>query len=298
MFFKPKIGLALGGGGARGLAHLGVLKILEQEKIPFHLIAGTSAGALIGAMYAFNPDVDKVEHKLRKFIFSQEFKKLGINHFIKRKEIENTLSHFVTYLKERLVINLAHSRTSLVNNKKFLSSSAEMLEDADIENSKIKFGAVACDLISGKDILFTSGDLVQAVTASSSLPGFLPPLKYLEYLLLDGCIIQPVPVKAAHNMGANIVIAVDVGQDVLPQNEFDNILDIMARTNLMTGHALNESQLEKADIVIKPDVGQFHWSEFEKMDYFIEQGKNAARSALWDLKKITRRRFRKKMQKC
>jgi len=294
LFYRPKIGLALGGGGARGFAHIGVLKVLEQEKIPFHIIAGSSAGALIGAMYAFNPDVEQVEKKIRKFINSSEFKKFGIDHLMKRNEIENTFSQVVTYLKERIVINLAHSRTSLVNNKKLFSTYELLLDKINIEKSKILFGAVASDLISGQDILFTAGDLIKVVAASSSLPGFLPPMKYLDYLLLDGCINQPVPVKAAHNMGADVVIAVNVTQDIVPQKEFDNILEIMARTTLMTTQALNFLQLEKADVVIKPDVGEHHWSEFDKLDHFIEQGQKAAMAALPDIKNISKRCFTKK----
>lgn len=294
MFYQPKIGLALGGGGARGFAHIGVLKILEKEKIPFQIIAGSSAGALIGALYAFNPDIAQVEKRIRKFINSSEFKKFGIDHMMKRKEIENTFSQVVTYLKERIVINLAHSRTSLVNNKKLFSSFSTLLDNLNIEKSKIEFGAVASDLVTGQDILFTSGDLIKAVAASSSLPGFLPPLHYLEYKLLDGCIIQPVPVNAAFKMGAQVVIAVDVSQDLVRQNDFDNILEIMARTNLMTTHALNVLQIEKADVVIKPDVGSHHWSEFDKLDFFIEQGKKAALAALPEIKCISKKRFSKK----
>jgi len=294
LFYQPKIGLALGGGGARGFAHIGVLQILEREKVPVHLITGSSAGALVGSLYAFHPDAALVEKKVRSYIASPEFKKLGISHVAKKKASDNTLfSQVATYLKERIIINLAHSRTSLLNNKRLFSSYATLLDRQDIKKSVIELGVVAADLISGRDILFTSGDLIRAVTASSSLPGFLPPMKYMNYLLLDGCVTQPVPVSAAHSMGAQVVIAVDVSQDVPPQHEYDNILEIMARTNLMTSQTLNMVQLEKADIVLKPAVGMHHWSDFDNLDDFIQQGQKAALAAIPHIKKLTRRRFTK-----
>lgn len=299
MLRKPKLGLALGGGGARGLAHIGILKVLEREGIPIDIITGSSAGSLIGAMYALNPNVQFIENKIRRYLNSQDFKKTGIERVIKRKEVEGFLSQVVTHLKERIVINLAHSRVSLVSNKRLTKSLGLLLSNDKIENTNIPLGIVASDLISGRDILLSSGNIIDAVSASSSLPGFLPPMQISEFLFIDGCITQPVPVKAAYDMGADVVIAVNVSQDLDRKTEFENIIDIMTRTSQMTSHFYNLLQLEKADLVIRPQVGHFHWSEFDQIDYIIEQGRDAIESVFPDIRKLATRRylFMKKIKK-
>lgn len=291
LFRKPKIGLALGGGGARGLAHIGVLKVLERERFPIHIITGSSVGALIGAMYAQNPNVNFVENKIRNYLNSQDFKKTGLERVIQRKEVENFFSQMVTYLKEKIVINLAHSRTSLVSNKRLIKVLGFLLNNLKIENTKIPLGIVASDLISGRDILFSKGNIIDAVAASSSLPGFLPPVQISEYLLLDGCITQPVPVKATYEMGAEVVIAVNVSQNLDCKIEFENIIDIMTRTTQITSFCYNLSQLAKADLIINPNVGHFHWSEFDQINFIIEQGKQAIERILPKIRKLITRRY-------
>ena len=291
MFRKLKIGLALGGGGARGFAHIGVLKILERERIPVHLITGASAGALVGAMYAQNPDIKSVETKVRNFLSSPEFTKMRIDRAVKQKEAENFFSQIVTYLKERLVINLAHSRIALIKNHRLKNSLRILLNNHKIEDARIPLGIIAADLISGGDVLFEFGSIIDAVAASVSLPGFLPPVSISDYLLIDGCITQTVPIQAAYKMGADVVIAADVSHKLEPQSEFKNIIEIMTRTNQMTSHSLNLMQLEKADLVIKPKVGQFHWSEFDHFDYIVKQGEETTEQMLPEIKKRISRKY-------
>lgn len=291
MFRKLKIGLALGGGGARGFAHIGVLKILERERIPVHLITGASAGALVGAMYAQNPDIKSVETRVRNFLSGPEFKKMRIDRAVKQKEAENFFSQIVTYLKERLVINLAHSRIALIKNHRLKNSLRILLNNHKIEDARIPLGIIAADLISGGDVLFEFGNIIDAVAASVSLPGFLPPVSISDYLLIDGCITQTVPIQAAYKMGADVVIAVDVSHKLEPQSEFKNIIEIMTRTNQMTSHGLNLMQLEKADLVIKPKVGQFHWSEFDHFDYIVKQGEDTAEQMLPEIRKRISRKY-------
>lgn len=291
MFPKPKIGLALGGGGARGFAHIGILKVLEREKIPIGIITGSSAGSLIGAMYALNPDIENVENKLRDLINSDDFKKTRLEQVVKKKEIEGYFNQVVTYLKEKIVINLAHSRTSLVNNRKLKDSLEKLLFHETFEETIIKFGAISSDLVTGRDVLLTSGNLVHAIAASSSIPGFLPPVNNSKYKMLDGCITQPVPIKAAYTMGADIVIGVDIAQNLDLKSNYDNIFEIITRTNHMTAHAYNSLHLEKADIVIKPKVGQYHWSEFSHINSIIDEGENAAIRLLPRIRKLMARSY-------
>jgi len=293
LFKKPKIGLALGGGGARGMAHIGVLKILEQEKIPIDYIAGTSAGALIGAMYALNPNARDVERRMLDYINSPDFKKIRLEQIVKGKDTDSLFSHVVTFLKERVIINLAPSRTSIVSNKKLKGIFDGLIDNTIIENTKIPFCAVASDLISGKETVIKSGDMITAIISSGSIPGFLPPVSMSDYYLLDGSVIQNVPVQAVLQLGADVVIAIDVSQKLEIKLEFDNILEIMSRTGQMTSKALTELQLKQADIVLKPKVGQYHWAEFSQINVIIKEGIKEAERLLPQIKKkITRKRFK------
>lgn len=288
---KPKIGLALGSGGARGLAHLGVLKVLELEKIPIDFIAGTSSGALIGAMYALEPYVEIVEQKVRDFLNSPLYKKMGLDRIVRKNGTDSYFSHAATYLKERIVINLAYSRTSLVSNKKLAIALSYLLPNVNIEQTRIPFCTVATDLNRGRDMMIKAGDLVTAITASSSIPGFLPPVSLADNILLDGCVSQNVPVDAAFKLGADIVIAVNVMQQLAAKPEYDNIFEILVRTGQITSNTLTNLQLLKADIVISPEVGQFHWSEFNCIDQIIELGIQKTEQALPQIIKKIKKKF-------
>ncbi|OQX95331.1 hypothetical protein B6I21_05975 [candidate division KSB1 bacterium 4572_119] len=290
LFQRPKIGLALGGGGARGLAHIGVLKILEQEQIPIDFIAGTSAGAVIGAMYALNPDAREIQIKIEELFNSSYFHKLNLERIHKKNGSDTFFSHVVTFLKERIVINFAYKRLSLIGNRKFIDTLNLIIQNKDITQTAIPFCVVATDLVSGNDVILKTGDLISAVTASGSIPGFLPPVTYSNNLLLDGGISQKVPVDAAIGLGAEIVIAVDVSQKLEKKTEYDNILEILNRTGQITSATLTKIQLQKADLVLKPEVGQFHWSEFKNLDNLISAGENEARRQITKLKKIIRMR--------
>jgi len=291
LFKRPKLGLALGAGGARGLAHIGVLKVLEQEKIPIDYIAGTSIGALIGAMYSLNPNAADVEKKMFDYIESPEYKKARLERITKGKDADSHFSHLVTFLKERIIINLAPSRISLFSNKKLRQALSCLIEDTIFEKTKIPFCGVASDLISGKEVILNSGSLINAIISSGSIPGFLPPVSLSDYFLLDGSVVQNVPVKTAFDMGADVVLAVDVSQNLEKVSEFDNILEVMNRTNQMTSKTLTDLQLKEADIILKPKVGQYHWSEFNHIDVMINKGIKETKELLPDIKKKVKRRY-------
>jgi NTE family protein len=291
LFKRPKIGLALGAGGARGLAHIGVLKIFEQENIPIDFIAGTSIGALIGAMYALNPDAAAVEKKMFDYINSPGYKKAHLERFTKGKEADGLFAHLATFLTERIVINLAPSLISLVSNKKLKQALLCMINETDIKKTEIPFSAVASDLVSGREVVLNSGNIITAIISSGSIPGFLPPVSMSDYFLLDGSVVQTVPVKVVSDMGADVVFAVDVSQNLDKITEFDNILDVMNRTSQMTSKALTDLQLKGADIILKPKVGQYHWSEFDFFNILINEGARVTREILPEIKKKLNRKF-------
>lgn len=288
---RPKVGLVFGGGGARGLAHIGVLKVIERERIPIDIICGTSAGSLIGAMYAQNPNVQQLELKMRRFLRSKEYKYTGLDYVVKKSHNESLFSQLAENIKERIVINIACSRKSIIGHKRLKKALSILLNPSDILETKIKLGIMTSDLVTGKGILFTKGDLINTVMASSSIPGFLPPVEMDGYQLMDGCVIHQVPIQAAFDMGADVVIAVDVSPTLAVQNEYDNIIDIMMRNSQMVAHAYNQVSLEYADVVIRPNVGDYHWAEFEDIDQIIAEGETAAQHLIWKIKKTTQKSY-------
>ena len=282
-----KVALALGGGGARGLAHLGVLKILEAHSIPIDLIVGTSIGALVGGAYAQHPDARKLEARVLDYIESPQFHEAGLDRFKRKEPAENFFGQVAKYVRERIVINLAHRRLSVVGMGRMRRVIEAVLDEGRIEETRIPLVIVATDLRSGRDCYFDSGDIREAAMASSAIPGFLPPVQSDHRFLVDGAVTSPVPVDAARAFGADVVIAVDVGQDVNLNPETRSIIDIMFRTNTVTSHKLKEMLLQKADIIIRPRVGAVHWADFQNAPELIREGERAAQEQLTRIKLAT-----------
>ncbi len=280
MFKKLRVGLALGGGGARGLAHIGVLKVLEAHQIPVDVIAGTSIGAIIGAFYALHPEASKLEERTTAFVQAPEFQESGLDLFKKKKAAENFFGQVAKYVKERVVINLAHSRTSLVGGWRVSRAVEFMLEDQTFEQCRLPFACVATDLVSGGEVIFREGSLRKAVAASMSIPGFLPPLQHDGRLLIDGAVVAPVPINACKLLGAEVVIAVDVCQPLDGAGNFENVIDVIFRASTITSHHCKEMLLVDADVVIRPNVGEVHWSEFRKVRDLVAAGERAAEQML------------------
>ena len=277
---KLKIGLALGGGGARGLAHIGVLKALEANKIPIEVVAGTSIGAMAGAMYALHLQASVLEERMLAFLQAPQFKESGLDLFKKKKAAENFFGQVAKYVKERIVINLAHSRPSLVGSRRITRALEFMIDDKTFADCQIPFACVATDLVSGKEIIFRRGNLRQAVAASIAIPGFLPPVRWNNRLFVDGAVVAPVPIHACKRLGADMVIAVDVSQPLTDGATFDNVVDVIFRANSILSYHYKEMLLDYADVVIRPNVAGVHWSEFRSAPNLIAEGERAAAQML------------------
>ena len=282
----PRIGLALGGGGARGLAHLSVLRVFEENHLPIAAIAGTSIGSIIGASYALHPNSKEVEAKILAFLQSPRFQESGFDLFKKKTAAENFFGQVATFVKERIVINLAHSRPSLVGAWRVTRAVDQLLAGGRFEDCRIPFACVATDLHTGTEVIFRDGDMRKAVQASMSIPGFLPPVEYDGYLLVDGAVVSPVPVAPCRALGADIVIAVDVGQKLERDTELDNVIDIVFRTNTITSRRYTEMLLQEAEVVIRPQVGDIHWSEFSQVPMVLAEGEAAAQKALPEIRRL------------
>jgi NTE family protein len=302
MFWKRKrVGLALGGGGARGLAHIGVLRVLEKEEIPIDLIAGTSIGALVGGAYASGSSSDELQKKAEEYLNSHEFRSSTIRAFeaAHAKGEVGLAQKIETYLRNHFYLIQAMFRPGILSNEDFQGTIDYFIPDIEIEETRIPFRAVATDLVSGEEITFSEGSLRQAVMASCAVPGAITPLKEGERLLSDGGIICRVPCSVARQEGADIVIAVVVDRGI-GSEELRNVVDVYLRVSEIMGERLKQYELANADVVILPEVGESHWSSFSQAMNLVDEGEKAAREKLDDIRHLMpsiKKRFRlKKIQ--
>lgn len=272
------------------MAHIGVLKVLEAAGVRIDVIAGTSIGALVGGAYAQDPNAPRLEARVIRYIESREFRQTGLDRFKRPEPAENFFGQVAKSVRERIVINLAPSRLSVVGMSRMQRVVEAVLQPGNIEETHIPLIIVATDLTGGRDVYFTQGDIRQAALASAAIPGFLPPVRIDHSLLVDGAVTSPVPVEAALKLGADVVIAVDVGQDLQANNETENIVDVMFRTNTVTSHKLKQLLLNNADVVIRPRVGGVHWADFHDVRSLIQEGERAAMAALPRIKRVIRAR--------
>jgi len=281
-----RIGLALGAGGARGLAHIGVLKVLEKEAIPFDLIVGTSIGALVGGAYASGMSPDELEHRVDEYIHSPEFRSSAIKAFEsahERGDIGLT-KKIQSYLKNRYYVVQAMFKPGILSNEDFQVVINHFIPDIRIEETRVDFRAVATDLVTGEQIIFSEGSLRQAVLASCAIPGAVAPLREGARILSDGGIICLIPISVARKEGAGIVIAVTVDRDLSSEEELKTVMSIYHRVSEIMASKIEDYELMDADIVIIPKVGDLHWSSFSQAMNLIHEGEEAAREKLDDIR--------------
>ena len=286
MFWKRKrVGLALGGGGARGLAHIGVLRVLEKEGIPIDLIAGTSIGALVGGAYASGSSSDELQKKAEEYLNSHEFRSSAIRAFeaAHAKGEIGLAQKIETYLRNHFYLIQAMFKPGILSNEDFQATIDYFIPDIEIEETRIPFRAVATDLVTGEEITFSEGSLRQAVMASCAVPGAITPLKEGERLLSDGGIICRVPCSVARQEGADIVIAVVVDRGI-GSEELRNVVDVYLRVSEIMGERLKQYELANADVVILPEVGESHWSSFSQAMNLVDEGEKATMEKLDEIR--------------
>jgi NTE family protein len=280
---KKSICLALGGGGARGFAHIGVLKVLEREKIPISQIVGTSMGAIVGAVYAQSGDIQLVETKFRELMTSPVFKSSGMAYADQQRVAEGWFYQLAEHVHNHIVINIGKHTKSVASAERLKRVLSFLLQDDLIENTHIPFAAVATDLYKGSEVILESGPIIRAVAASSALPAYLPPVSINGLLLVDGASTSPVPIRAAKKLSRNKVLAVDVSQTLPAQPKLDNLVDIVLRSYSITARRYHDELVRDADLILQPLVGQFHWSQFDTMDLFIQEGEKTILNSLDDI---------------
>lgn len=240
----PKIALVLGGGAARGFAHVGVIKILESQNLVPDIVVGTSAGSVVGALYA-----------------------AGYTGFeLQRRALD---------LDEKAVSDWALPNRGFIKGESLQNYMNEAVKGLPIERLKKPLGVVATDLHSGAQVVFRRGNTGMAVRASSSVPGVFQPVTIDGREFVDGGVTSPVPVRAAHDMGADIIVAVDISKE--PQrSKVEGTIDVLLQTFLIMGRALAAQELQSADIVIVPATAELTTASFESRHLAILEGEKAA----------------------
>ena len=289
---EPKICLALGGGAARGLAHLGVLKVFEDAQVPIHMIAGTSLGAMMGGLYATKPDASYWMERVEQFLRSFVSRKTRIE-FIRKLEQPNNHNHgffsdMSFLIRKGFFWGVTATQSAFIAEQEYRDLIYPLIPDITIEQTKIPFACVATDIRNGKRVMYTTGSLRTAVSASCALPGIFPPVKDNGMLLVDGGWVERVPVICARDMGADIVIAVDVSSDVAVFEEKSG-LDVVMRADAVTRIYLNQILVRDADIVIHPAVGGTHWADFSNPKMLYKQGETAALEKLVSVRGLIHR---------
>ena len=267
---KRKIGLALSSGAARGLAHIGVLAVLEKEGIPIDMIAGTSTGAAVGALYAQHKDASRIKElaldlgwkKLAPLV-DPSLPKTG---FIKGKKIKDLLASFIG-------------------------------GDIEFSDLKLPFACVAADIDTGEEVVIDRGSVPEAVRASISIPAIFTVVKWGNRYLVDGSLVNPVPVSVVKRMGADFIIAVNVIPDVVDRTHHrvgkegterfkePNIIHIIMQSIYIGTYSLVWSSLKGANIVIEPRVAHINSGDFHHAQECILQGELATQSSIPEIKR-------------
>jgi len=251
----PGVGLALGGGFARGFAHLGVLKAFEQCRIPISHIAGTSVGSIFGAAYASGAPLARILATSRTIRF-------------------------------RDIARWSVSRLGLASNHRLGDLVERVFDSRQFEDMKIPLAVVATDLASGEPVVFRQGPLVEAIRASCAYPGLFEPIYIGTRCLADGGLVAPVPTQAARQLGASVVVGVSISNQDGSRTAPKNVFQVVCRAVSAAQKHQMDTWERQADLVIRPDVHSLSWDDFDRASEAIEAGEAAARAAVPRIQKL------------
>jgi NTE family protein len=249
---RPKVGLALGGGFARGIAHIGVLRVLEEHQIPIDFIAGTSVGALIAATYASGTSLDEMER-------------------------QGSATRFSDFGRWTL------SRMGMASNERLEDFLHKFTPAKTFGEMKIPLSIVAADLLTGESIHFIDGEIGPALRASCAYPGLFLPVEYRGRVLVDGFLTETVPAEAARDLGAELVIGVHLEPGLL-RSKPRNTIEVISRSFSIIQTAAAQLWHKDVDVLIEPDVHHILWDEFVKTPQLVAAGEAATRDAMPKIK--------------
>jgi len=289
---RPKIGLVLSGGGARGFAHIGVLKVIEAMNIPIDVIVGTSMGSIIGGLYAIGLSPEDIENGVKSIDWNTVFNDNALRRYRSFRRKQDDFQFYNIHrigvsedglklapgLIEGQLIEIAHDRLAYPG-----------LHITDFDKLAIPFRAVATDIETGNAVVLDHGNIARAMRASMSIPGALPPVMYDDKLLVDGGIGNNVPIDIARQMGADIVIVVDVSDPLVRKEQLKSSADIIGQlTTIMTRRIADRqlSTLRSPDVLIVPGRKDITSTDFINYEELIQAGSDAAMKKQDELKRL------------
>ncbi|MBN1295939.1 patatin-like phospholipase family protein [bacterium] len=276
---RPRIGLALGGGGARGAAHIGVLRVLEANRIPIDCIAGTSMGAIVGGLYAAGYSPDDIERELTAmdwgdmFDDTPQYRNLS---FRRKEDVSADLFPFEVGIKGWKLMIPGGLLTGQKIRFKLQTLTLHTEGIASFDDLMIPFRAMATDIETGEIVVLSRGNLAEAIHASFAIPGIIQPVCIEDRLLVDGGLVSNVPVQAVRDMGADIIIAVDVGADLSGRDKLASLTAVTKQVMDLMIHENVSREITNADIVISPVLHEFTGADFELAPEIIACGVDAA----------------------
>lgn len=249
-----KVGLALGAGAARGLAHIGVLQVFQEKQIPVHMIAGTSIGSIIGAFYASGVDL-------------------------------YMLGKLSEHLQWKHLTDFTICKTGLINGNEILSFIRLLTQNKKFSELNLPFAVMATDICNGEEVILKEGIVADAVRASISVPGVFTPVELSGRLLVDGAVTSRLPVRAVKELGADLVIGVDVAAEPTI-NKNSNIIDIILQTISIMDSEIAKLKATEAEIIVKPSIGNVAGTAIHRAGECIEIGRQAALAALPQIQQL------------
>lgn len=286
---QPKIGFAFSGGGAKGLAHIGILKVMEEHGIYPDVITGTSMGSIVGGFYAMGYTPEQLEELSTELEWDQYFNDNLDRSYLTIEEKSQADRYQIQFAIKDGKVQLP---TGVVNGEKIGLLLSRLTVPAhgitNFDHFKIPFRAVATDLATGEAVVLGNGFLADAIRASMSIPTVFQPVTLDGKLLCDGMLIRNLPVEEAFAMGADIVLAFDVGAGLLDQKEITSLITVMMQTSSYLNEKEKVDQYELANIIIKPEVNDYSNLDFTVADTLIKLGEHAARESLPQLNRILR----------
>jgi NTE family protein len=265
---RPRIGIALGGGGARGMAHIGVLRAFEKAGIPIDVVSGTSIGSFIGALYATGADLDRIEELALKTQWSNLIElRMSRSGFFSTRRLEQFIGFHLQHLRDD-ILHLPRRNIG-----------ADLLAGGDIQFNDLKrpFVCTATDLYSGSLVRFDTGSVAFAVRASCSIPGLFAPVQHENRTLVDGGVLVNLPVTLARDLGAEIVIAIDLESDTPEQ--ISGLIDILSQIIRIQGRALTSAEAAASDFIVTPAVGAIKTTELSRTQEAVTAGEVAGWAA-------------------
>jgi NTE family protein len=287
---RPRVALVLSGGGARGGAHIGVLKVLEEQRVPIDIIVGTSSGAIVGASYASGTPLAEIEKEMKTLSTATIFRDLSRDDVPLRRKADDAIN----YIGPEVGLGpggleLPKGAVAGVALEAVLRRLTVRQRDSDFDKLPIRFRAIATDVATSEMVVLNHGSLSSVIRASMAIPAVVNPVEIDGRLLIDGGVVRNLPIDVARSLGAQVVIAVDIGTPLLERKEITSLLSVSDQlTRILTVNNVNQSlkELTEDDVLITPDLGTVATSDFDRLADAASAGENAARQMVERLARL------------